>query len=159
MGTCIVSPTSVTPSSSGVATAMVTLTTTAQTEIGPRLPEGPRGSLLDTRRLTGWPAQAGWLWLVALAFLAFAGTSDAQGFRRALRASPEFGPSRGRFGPAARITCALEVLMVLAWAACGGSGFLATHSPGTPPGTYSLVLTANSRSLSQSAIITLTVGP
>lgn len=159
MGTCNVSPASVTPDGSGVTTAMVTLTTTAQTEVGPTWPEGPRRPLTQTRRLTGWPAQAGWLWLAALAFMALTGTSVAQGFRQALRASPEFRPSRRRFEPAARIACALTVLMVLAWAACGGSGVLATHSPGTPPGTYNLVLTATSGNMSQSATITLTVGP
>lgn len=50
----------------------------------------------------------------------------------------------------------LTLLLVLAWAACGGG-----EEPGTPPGTYTITLKAadSKGNRSHSTTVTLTVNP
>ena len=59
-----------------------------------------------------------------------------------------------------RIALAVTLLVLLAWAACGG-GAVVTHTPGTPAGTYTITLTATDpqAGLTQTATANLTVNP
>jgi len=68
----------------------------------------------------------------------------------------------GLFGaePWAHRHAPLQMLWLLAWAACGG-GAVVTHTPGTPAGTYTITLTATDpqAGLTQTATANLTVNP
>jgi hypothetical protein len=158
---CTVSPNPATAGSSATSVT-VTVTTTAPSFSAPRGPNGPGPIAGHTPALQ--------LWLVALALLALLAVAAMRWHGRpghgftpragrpchvgaaAMRTSPLQFPS---FGPA------LGLLLVLAWAACGGGSSTATSNPGTPAGTYTLTVTGStgsgSATLSHSVTLTLTV--
>ncbi|PYV18656.1 MAG: hypothetical protein DMG21_04385, partial [Acidobacteria bacterium] len=154
--TCAVTPSSVTPSSATAATPTVTITTTAPTMVAPQFRQRPDG-------LPGVPGLFGaepWahrhvplqmLWLLALALLAAVAASCVSPLRSisARRSSPL---------QLSRIARALTLLMLLAWAACGG-GPAPVHLAGTAPGNYTITLTATDpqASLTQTTTVNLTV--
>ena len=95
---------------------------------------------------------------------AFAGTTGKRlapaSLARATAGTPplrsrtqSFLPRRLRW---ALVGLALGCLLALS---CGGAGVLATHTPGTPAGTYTITLTAASGNLSNSTTVNLTVSP
>ncbi|PYV14863.1 MAG: hypothetical protein DMG21_16965 [Acidobacteria bacterium] len=146
--TCAASPASITPSSTSASTATVTITTTAPSELGPQSrqrPLGPPGPLPWAHRYA--PLQM--LWPLALAVLAVAASC----------VSPLRSISARRSSPPQlnRVALALTLLLVLAWAGCGGTEPI--RLAGTPPGNYSLTLTAASGNLSHSTTVKLTVNP
>jgi hypothetical protein len=69
---------------------------------------------------------------------------------------------RGNDGRLAAYLLATGLLMMLLWCACGGGG-QAVHTPGTPPGTYTIDVTgtvtstATSSTLNHDFKFTLTV--
>jgi hypothetical protein len=149
----------VTPNPASGATVGVSITTTAPSQVAPRMPnlpwEGP------------WAHHhAPLLGLIALALLALVAAASR---RRRSRASvegwiPAYAclPKRSRRQAGmtskrgAAGSLALALLLVAAWAGCGGGG-----RPGTPPGTYTVTLKAadTQANLSHSTTVTLTVNP
>ncbi len=75
--------------------------------------------------------------------------------RRSFRASGQ-APT----GATGRFALALALLMLLAWAACGGGGNV-VHLAGTPPGTYKITITGTDTQahLTQTTTVNLTVNP
>jgi ASPM-SPD-2-Hydin domain-containing protein len=166
LSTCAVSPNTVTPSGASPATPTVTITTTAGSLLGPT-----GGRQRGLPRQTWWRDLAVPLFgLIALATLAalcrrrhsrgggnpwvpaFAGTTCKVRGRSSRRGTPW----RARTGFALTLT----LLMLLAWAACGG-GAGVTHMPGTPAGTYTITITAADpqANLTQTTSVQLTVNP
>ena len=172
--TCTITPASVTPNPASGATTVVSITTTAPSQVAPRGPNGP------------WPIAghrpALQLWVFALALLALlavaAMSSSPPAAALLRRRRPHLVDSRWSL-PSAKAgggndvgagmtekpqslwkaklcaTCfALALLLVLVWAACGGGG-----QPGTPAGTYTVTLKAldTQANLSHSTTVTLTV--
>jgi len=170
--TCTASPNPVTVGSSAT-NLTVTVTTTAPSVSAPRGPNGP-GPIAGHR-----PALQRWLGtghpqgVPLLALLALLAVAAASRRRRphplpSQRAGssgdpwiPAFaGMTSNRHAPAF-LALALGLLLVLAWAACGGGGTTPLHDPGTPAGTSTLTVTGStgsgSATLSHSVTLTLTV--
>jgi sugar lactone lactonase YvrE len=137
---CQLSPSPVTPSSSGT-NITVTVTTTAPSFSAPRSRHLP-----PARPLAPWPRN-----LMVLALL-------LTGAAWAVRNWGHPGLSRLR---TALVALALAMLLTLAMAACGGGGSSAPSNPGTPPGTYTITVTGSfgsgSSPLTHSVKLTLTV--
>jgi phosphoesterase family protein/centrosomal CEP192-like protein len=146
--TCSVSPTSVTPNGSADSTATVTVTTTASSGIEPRAPEG-----------SSWPLPGTalkWLLPIVLGMLALAKVARQRAH------SPLIEPPTSKTNfrrPATGFGLAGTLLMVLAWAACGGGSSPTFSKPGTPAGNYKITLTATSGSLTNTSTVTVTVNP
>jgi hypothetical protein len=132
LATCSISPSTVTPSASGPATATLKVTTTrrsAAPPVGmPRLP----GSGLMARPL---------IWILAAMLLLAFGTM-------AQRAS------RLRWSWA---LLALTALWLASFAACGAGGQGYSNPTGTPAGTYTITVTGTSAGLTHSTNFTLQV--
>ncbi len=111
--TCSVAPASVTLDGSNSANVTVTVTTTAASVLVRRMPGWP------VNRMLKMPAVV-WLLAVVLVWAAAQVT---------LVSKPKFNRI---FAMAAMVVC------VFLLAACGGS---TVHNPGTPPGTYSILVT------------------
>jgi hypothetical protein len=128
LATCTITPTSVTLDGTNTQTVTVKVTTTAPT---------PAASTFQFQPPAwGGPHAAPSLfWLVAFATVA----GLLVGGRRRVR-----------------LGFATVAFLVLLLAACGGSG-TSSGKPGTPPGTYSLTVTATSGSLSHNVTLKLTV--
>jgi hypothetical protein len=129
--TCSISPSPVTLDGTNAARATVTVTTTAQAVSGPaRRPVPPVG---------GGPLALPWaVWLLMLTTLG----SLAAMRRRRIRLT--------------LAVLAATTLIAISWAACGGGGG-GSGNPGTPPGTYTLTVTATHGALSHSTTVTLKV--
>jgi hypothetical protein len=129
LSACTFSPTSVTPGS-GTATSTLTISTTAPSGLGPRLPgQPPTVPLLLT---------AGLLGLLAWTLLC----------------------RRGRLHRAAAALAGIAlVALALGTLSCGGGGSSASapHNPGTPTGTYSVTVTGTSGQLQHATTVSLTV--
>jgi ASPM-SPD-2-Hydin domain-containing protein len=154
LANCTINPMSLTPNGSSAATATVTITTTAATQIGPRGPQVPLGS-------PPWAnGSSPLLWLLVLALIA------ACRRRATMRTSEQYDPVwplGGDGGFAATIRLALLAAgLACLLAACGG-GSNVTHLPGTPPGTYTITLTGTDTqvtpNVTHSTTVTLTVSP
>jgi hypothetical protein len=134
LSTCGILPSSVTPDGTNTALAIVTVTTTARSGAGPRAQFRPP----PMGRHTGVPLQ---VW--ALLTLAMLTALRVARRRRVL------------------LSLGACLLLVVLWAACGGSaGSAPTPSrPGTPSGTYTLTVTgtAAAGSGNSSHAITLTL--
>ncbi len=113
--TCSVAPTSVTLDGSNSANVTVTVTTTAASVLVLRMPGWP------VNRMLKMPAVV-WLLAVVLVWVAAQVT---------LVSKPK---SNRIFAMATMVVC------VFLLAACGGGGST-VHNPGTPPGTYSILVT------------------
>ncbi len=128
--TCSVSPGSLTADGAGPATATVTVATTARGFAMPRVRFQP----LTTGKHFGLPL---FLWLLAFAVVA---CGIAVPRKRAWR------------------TAVIACLLVLLWTACAGGGGVTPAPPGgTPPGTYTLTLTATAGTVTRSTTVTLRV--
>ena len=153
--TCAVTPSSVTPSGATASTALVTITTTAPTMVMPQSRQRPDGmpGLFGAEPWAHRHAPLQMLWLLALGGLLAVAASCA---------SPKWISAARRSSPLqlSRIALAVTLLVLLAWAACGG-GAVVTHTPGTPAGTYTITLTATDpqAGLTQTATANLTVNP
>jgi FG-GAP-like repeat len=128
--TCTVTPSTVTLSGSGSATAQVTVITGAES-----------AALLHPAGFP--PARQFVLWL---AFCGLSGLVLLSG--RSSRSRER----HGRLLQGLALTCMLS--LALTWSACGGSS---SSGPGTPPGTYSLTLTATYKSSGASSTQTTTL--
>jgi hypothetical protein len=129
--TCTVTPSSVTLTGSGYASATLQVTTTAPSAAPPLAPNAPL-----------WPPAT--LWLTLAGCLAALATMTLIRGRRKL-------PSRWALG--------LALLGVMLWASCGGgpAPALPVSSGGTPAGTYTLAVTGTSGSLTHSITVSLNV--
>ena len=129
--TCTPSQASVPLNGSGPANVTVTVSTTAAsyTPLTRNIPRLPQ---------SGGPFTTPALWLAIPAFLGMLG------FGRRRRAGTML---------------ALMSLLVVLWASCGGGGSSGGSSgnPGTPAGSYSLVLSATGGNITQTAKVSLTV--
>jgi hypothetical protein len=129
---CTPSPVSLTLSGSSAASVMVTITTTAAslTPMAKRFkpPAGPKSALPGSATL--WA-------LAALGLLALLG----------------FARKRRAYG------LAVTALLVLLWGSCGGGGGSTSvnGNPGTPAGTYNIVVSVAGGNVTQSATLSLTV--
>ncbi len=126
-GDCSILPSSVTLNGASPSEATVAVTTSVGSMATPRPHVGPP----TTGKHGSLPIL---LWLLAMVALT------------ALRA----GPCRRR---AWRAGPAVMLLGIVLWAACGGGG----GNPGTPLGTYTITITATSKSLSHKTQVNLTV--
>ena len=117
---CSLSPTSVTLNGSSPASSTVTVTTTASSLSWMR---GVRG--LPRDRFTSLPPQ---LWCLAL-FVAWG-------------CGAIFIPRKGRLRRGAILTITAFLLLGMMSISCGGGNSPPVHNAGTPPGTYSLTVTA-----------------
>ena len=131
LATCTISPNSVTPDGTNLASASVTVTTTAGSMIAP-------GPIAGPSRMGGNDVRLSPLWLLALVTL-----SAAIAIRRRRAALP----------------LALTMLFLLSWASCGGGSSTVTHNPGTHAGNYTLTITGTYQTLSHSTTTNLTVNP
>jgi len=139
-GTCTISPASLTPGPTASATATVTVTTTARSGVMRyRRPGFPGG------RGTGRPQGSPLLLLVLLAL-----TVAALYERRIL-----VGERRPEASGLPYLAMGL-LLAILGWVACGGGGGV-TPPSGTPPGNYTLTVTATYTSGTTSLQHTLTL--
>jgi photosystem II stability/assembly factor-like uncharacterized protein len=141
LAACTVSPSSVTLDGTDPENVSVSVSTTAPAELPPgSFPRGPGG----------WPA-ALWLGAIALALL----------LRGCKLINKESSASTGRALQRARALIPFAALVLTALCvSCGGGGSSSgggAHSPGTPAGTYTLIVTATSGSLSQKTNLTLIV--
>ena len=158
LSTCTVSPASVTPTSASPATVAVSITTTAPSQVGPRGTKGPRPFAGHRPALQLWMFALALLALLAVAAMSSSPRVAVLLRRRRPRESgdpwiPAFAGMTGK--RVVVVGClALALLLVLAWAACGGGG-----QPGTPAGTYTVTLKAldTQANLSHSTTVTLTV--
>lgn len=143
--TCSVSPDSVSLDGSSTSTVTVSVSTAAPTMGGPRGPVVP-----PVRR-----PPLGLLLLGCLLALLILQTRAAVSDRQ-----PQ------TLKPIATLVLAMVLLLTLGWTSCGGGGGgggggSTQHNPGTPPGTYNLVvtgtMTAGSTVLTHDVTLTLTV--
>lgn len=136
--TCVSAPTSVTLNGIDYAAPTLQVATSALSLIAP--PGGP-------------PTNRRWPLMVGLGLLALAGIL----LLKAVREKGEATAPLRRWARVASLAAAF--LMLMLWASCGGG---VTHLPapanyGTPPGTYTLTVTATAGSLSNSTTVQLTV--
>jgi VCBS repeat-containing protein len=128
--TCSISPGSVAADGASPATATVIVATTARGFALPRVPLQPPA---PNRRF-------GLLLFLSLLGLAAAARGVPGG------------------GTRPRSSVALTCVFVLLWTACGGGGGIAPAPiGGTPPGTYTLTLTATAGTVARSTTVTLRV--
>lgn len=127
LGTCSISPTSVTPDGTNPVEAVMTVTTTARV-MAPPAP-GP-GDFFPRHGLRWAP------WLAVL--MAMAMLAAARRKRTAL------------------LLAALMAIMVF-WTACGAGGTTVNVPSGTPAGSYSITITATSGGTTQNSAVSLTV--
>lgn len=153
LATCTVSPNPLTLSGTNAAIATVSLTTTASTTTPPR---GPWDLPTAPSRLPHlW-------WLIFLS--ALLGISFSSKRRAAMnRVIARHAGSRARWQLAPAFAAASALLLALVWASCGGGGGgnIVVHNPGTPAGTYSLILkstfSSGSTTITHNTTLTLTV--
>ncbi len=146
LGTCTVSPSSVTLSGSGAVKFSVRVTTSAPTLAAPREP-GPPGP----PPVGLWAALLG---LGALAWFLARGTSLGK------HRIPDPLRTPGYNRPRYVLALGAVLLAVTLWASCGGGGGGANtkaSSPGTPTGSYALLVSGTSGSTSHSLDLTLKV--
>jgi hypothetical protein len=129
LATCTVSPNSVTPSSSGPATASVNITTTRRTAVPPtRFP-----------RIPG-PGQP-WIWALTALLLVGLGATALSERKMQWKWA----------------VLAVTALWLASFAACGSGGSPYVNPTGTPAGTYTISVTGTSSGLSHVATFTLKV--
>ncbi|HUU12541.1 MAG TPA: choice-of-anchor D domain-containing protein [Terriglobia bacterium] len=129
---CTVAPEEVSVNGSGSATAAVTIKTTASS-LAPTTGSRPDDFMPSA------PVVLRMLWLFILTSLALAGWRNPK--RRA------------------RLGLGGVLLSAALWIACGGGGSASAPAPkqGTPPGNYTLTVTATSEGITRSATVTLRV--
>ncbi|HXJ94422.1 MAG TPA: choice-of-anchor D domain-containing protein [Terriglobia bacterium] len=144
LSSCSASPASVTPNGTTSATAMLTISTTVRSSsppgFGRRLLWPPVACL---SRLAGGSR---WLWLLAAMVLLGLSRFPERRFRlRPVRLVPAW------------VVLAITVLVLMCSLSCGGGGNGYTDPVGTAAGTYQVVLTGTSGTLSHSVTVALTV--